>query len=149
MKNLLAILLVLPLVSCAGMQPMQKVTDSGLPEVVITGVPADVVAGELINNMVNSGYVVTNTDNRALTFDRPMESVLGQMLFGTRFNSQPNNRVVYMINEVGGNTRVVASLFIVVNPGSGYEKVHPHKNGQTLDNYQGKLEAMRDRLTAK
>ncbi|TIP06443.1 MAG: hypothetical protein E5X72_01620 [Mesorhizobium sp.] len=67
-------------------------------------------------------YQIVRDSDLQLVMDRPANDNFGaQLLFGSQFNGVPNARV--MLTFLGDNpTSVNARLFIVTNPGSGFEQ---------------------------
>lgn len=67
-------------------------------------------------------YQIVRDSDLQLVMDRPVNDNFGaQLLFGSKFNGVPNARV--MLTFLGDNpTSVNARLFIVTNPGSGFEQ---------------------------
>jgi cell division septation protein DedD len=102
--------------------PVRQNTASGRPEVTIANVPADRVKSALVNEMINGGYRITKDSQFEIAFDRPIDNLAAAVLFGSRYDAQPNARVAYSIAQVGSDVRVVADMAIITNPGSGFEQ---------------------------
>jgi hypothetical protein len=58
-----------------------------------------------------------------LVFEKPVENIIASALMGSRYDSQPNARITYNVNQFQNKTRVVASFSIVTNPGSSFERL--------------------------
>ncbi len=143
--NIAILLLVMLLVAgCA--TPVTHNTPSGKPEVTINGVDADTVAASVIDRMINRGYNVTNSNNRMLVFEKPLENTMAAALYGSRYDSQPNVRITYNINNYQNKTRVVASFAVVTNPGSSFERLTPANNNQDTVKYQDMLNEIKASL---
>lgn len=76
----------------------------------------------LLAAFVDRGYELAKDSDLQLVVERPADDNLGaQLLYGSRFNSVPNARV--LMTFLGDDpTKVSFSGKIVTNPGSGFEK---------------------------
>lgn len=106
--------------SCA-VQPHSTV--SGHPEVTVPGQVAQKLSNDIVNAMVDRGYTIKTQSANLLAFDRPAgDSFTAMLFFGSKFAAVPNARIEYTLAELSDSTRVVATLKVVTNPGSAFER---------------------------
>lgn len=122
---------------CTGcVAPVSHTTASGKPEVTIQRTTADAVKSAIVNRMVNGGYRITKDTPYEVAFDRPVQNIAAQVLLGSKYDSQPNARVSYMIATIGADVRVVSDMAIITNPGSGFEQRTEMNNSQDSSDVQ-------------
>lgn len=114
----LVLLLVLP--GCLT-PPAVHATASGKPEMTVAA-PADLVKPVIVGKMLSRGYRITRDTQYELSFDKPTDNIAVAVLLGSKYDSQPNARVSYSFAPIGGETRVVADMAIITNPGSAFER---------------------------
>ena len=100
-------------------------TPSGKPEVTIAGRVGDQARALIAGRMVDAGYNMRSGSDSMLVFDKPNSTVMAAVLFGSRYAGTPNARITYTVIEAGAVTRVVASLAMITNPGSAFERASP------------------------
>ncbi len=127
-------LAVLMLTGCA--EAVAVNTPSGKAEVTVEGVSPDQVKPFLVNEMLNRKYTISHDAPYLIGFDRPTDNVLVSALVGTSYEATPNVRVSYTLVPVGHDTRVVADLAIIGNPGSAFERRHDINGGVDTPKYQ-------------
>jgi hypothetical protein len=122
--------------ACQTVQP--PATASGKPEVTIHA-PVSTIKSLLISRAMNEGLNVTKDTEFVLQFEKPTANIGAALLFGSRYDSTPNERYVVTFAPTGGETRVVVSSMIVTNPGSAFERVTPVNAGEGIDRTQRTL----------
>jgi hypothetical protein len=55
---------------------------------------------------------------------------------GSGYNATPNERVSFTLVPLGPNTRVIADISVVTNPGSALERLTPFNNGPGSERMQ-------------
>jgi hypothetical protein len=140
-------LAVLALVGCAA--PAAMDTPSGKAEVTIEGVSPEQVKPLLVNEMLNRKYTISHDSPYLLGFDKPTDSILVSALVGTGYDSTPNVRVSYTLAQIGHETRVIADLAVIGNPGSAFEQRHDLNGGVDTPKYQAVLDRIKTELEAK
>lgn len=135
MKKIILTVASLGIISCS-MTPSKPTFDtpSGGPEVTIERIERKVIIGELVNRLINDRYVVKSVSEHQAVVGKPSDSSTIDAFYGSRFNPKPEIRAYYtftdtMVGEIPA-TRVVAIFQIVINPGSGFERV-------SVANWQG------------
>jgi SPOR domain len=138
------ILAVLGLAAClAGCgTPVRQNTASGRPEVTVHQVPADRVKAAIVNEMIDMGYRITKDSQFEIAFDRPTDNPVAAVLFGSKYDAQPNARISYSIAQMGNDVRVVADMAIITNPGSGFEQRTDVSDGADSPKIQEFLDGM-------
>ena len=122
---------------CAGCAaPVAHMTASGKPEVTIQRTTADAIKSAIVNRMVNGGYRITKDTPYEVAFDRPVQNIAAQVLLGSKYDSQPNARVSYMIATIGADVRIVTDIAIITNPGSPFEQRTEMNNSQDSSDVQ-------------
>lgn len=125
MRALLVLLLVLGLAACQTDEASNLpdiATPSGKPEGIIKNANAGDVKATLLNFMLSKGYTVTSDTGSTLQVDKPADSLAASLVYGSQMNSTPNARIVFTFVQVGSDTRVVADMMIVTNPGTAFEQ---------------------------
>lgn len=118
----------LALAGCA--EPVTHATPSGRPEVTISGRSSAWAKDRLTNEMLNRGYTVTMDSGSTVAFDRASNNALANAFFGSGYDGVPNARITYSIVQIGGDTRIVADMAVITNPGSAFERRTPMNNNQ-------------------
>ena len=113
-----------------GCTSIRHMTPSGRPEVTITHKTGEQVAARLTNEMINAGYNVKSATKTLIVFEKMVDNVLIRAMLGSRYDSNPALRIAYTIVETKFTTRVVASLSIITNPGSAFERVRAWNNSK-------------------
>lgn len=144
MKKII-ILLCIFLTGCVS--AVNHATPSGKVEATYEARYEETVAGMITDYMINNGYSVKEASKRVIVFEKPIDDIVTAMLYGSEYNSTPNSRVSYSINTYNEKTRVVASFFVVTNPGSGFEKLTTFDEDQDTIKYQVFLNDLKTRLS--
>lgn len=97
-------------------------TPSGKPETTIAADPAEVRA-MVTNRMIDQGYSISRQSDAALVFDRPVTNSFAAKVYGNRYDTRPNWRLMYTFAPEDGETRVIADVMIVTKPGTNAERV--------------------------
>lgn len=117
------IVFVVLLLGCATVEPLK--TPTGRPEVTFLGVTKKKVVDALTNRMLTWGYQIKNISDYSATYGKRFES----FLYYSRGGGNPERRINYAIVGGENNIRVVATVEIVANPGTAYEKVYGASGG--------------------
>ena len=147
----IGLIILLSAISLAGCPtaPTQN-TASGRPEVTIPGKSAKAILGTISNDLVNLGYAIRSRTEMNAVFEKPLEGSLKFMLAGPGL-ADPVYRVTLDFIEMDSQTRVVALLNVVTNPGSkggSPEKVTTAYDEQEHKRLQALLDSFRDKLNA-
>lgn len=126
--------------------PVIHNTPSGRPEVTINRTTRNEVGAQLTNEMLNRGYNITKQTDYMLAFDRPVDNIFAAALLGSRYDSTPNARITYTLTDMNNETRVVADIKIVTNPGSAFERLTNLTHGQDSIKIQELLNQIKYRL---
>jgi len=127
-------------------EPLRIVTPSGKPEVTIPGRRAEAVRQWLINSNLDKGNTLTADSDLRLVFERPARAAASVLLYGSRYDGQPNVRHTYTIVESEETTRVLVDVCMVTNPNSAFERRTPLTNATSQNSWQDYLEALRAAL---
>lgn len=123
-------------------------TASGRPEVTIPGRSAKAILGTVTNDFVNRGFSIRSRTEMNAVFEKPLEGSLKFMLAGPGL-ADPVYRVTLDFLEMPAQTRVVALLNVVSNPGGkggSAEKVTTAYDEQEHRKLQEVLEALRSKM---
>lgn len=143
----LAVVVALSLTAC---QTSQLQTASGKPEVTIFAADASLVKAEIINDMLNSGYVLSRDTAYQLVFDKRMETnFTAQLLLGSNYDQVPAARIAYVISPTNENVRVIADMSIITNPGSAFERRMDMNHSKDATLVQQKLRTVKERAEQK
>ncbi len=131
LKHIIVAHTVALLIFGAGCQaPIRHLTPSGRPEVTITRRVGDQVAARITNRMLNAGYNVKTATKTLMAFEKRVDNFLYEVLFSSDYDRNPAWRITYTIVETKVSTRVVASLSVITNPGSAFERVTSMDNSK-------------------
>lgn len=126
----------------AGCQTVQLSTPSQRPEVTVAA-PAATVRPILIGEMINHGFRISQDTAYALVMERASQDLMTNVLLGSQWNPTVNARISFAITELDGQTRVVADIFAVTNPGTAFEQLTPFNNSKDAVDFQFFLEGIR------
>lgn len=140
-----SIFLTIFMSGCATVQPLK--TPTGKPEVTISNVTKKQVIDALTNQMLARGYQIKNVTEYNAVYGKRTDSFAAAILLGSRYDAIPEARISYAIVETGAGVRVVATLEMVTNPGSAFERVTDLSQGKDAHNIQNMLENLKASLS--
>lgn len=143
---ILALASSLALVGCQTAK--QPDTPSGRAEVEIRAPVASVKAA-LLSRAMDRRFNITKDTEYLLQVEKPTENLAAAVLLGSRYDATPSERIVFTFAPIGENTRVVASLMIVTNPGSAFERLTPINAGEGVDRTQATLDEIKASVEAR
>lgn len=103
-------------------------TPSGRPEIQIDGKPPKDVMQAMVARNLREGNRLIRVSEFELVFARLMDnSLLASLLYGSRYDSTPEMRVIYVMvatQSTGqSGTRVFARAEVATNPNSRHEQI--------------------------
>jgi hypothetical protein len=104
----LGVVLFSLLVGCSA--PAKHDTNSGRPEVTISGTTKAKVGSYLIGKMLDWQCNLSSQSESQLVFHRPSDAGPNPALFGSRTDRPPHLRITYTLVDTGGSVRVVGDL---------------------------------------
>lgn len=137
-------LAVVILGGCATVQPI--LTNSGMPEVTICGISKNEVMEKFAAGLSMKGANIRNTSNYQIVVGRPVDNPLIAALYGSRYDSTPEARVIFTFADVNNCTYIGARLQIVTNPGSGFERITDISRGKDAYQLQQDLEELKSTI---
>lgn len=108
------------LTGCAATPPLG--TPSGRPEVFISGVKPHQVIEKVVERAAIKGNKIKAVTAYNVTMARSEKSVGYALAFGSAFSTFPESRVTVTVVGSPKGTTAYASLEMVTNPGSAFEK---------------------------
>ncbi|MBW1953568.1 MAG: hypothetical protein JRI66_10875 [Deltaproteobacteria bacterium] len=135
--------LLLFIAACA---PTLMNTPTGGPEAFFQNASREEVINALTDEMIMQGYQTKSITDYTLVFGKEEKSGAGQIFYGSRFNPFPEQRVTYTLLKLPEGIRVVATVKLVTNPGSGYEKATDFTYGW---NYAKDVQRILDRVKSR
>lgn len=123
MAKMLVLLAGLLIGGCAAQ--VKHNTPSGKPEVTIGGKVGASARAIISGAMLDGGYNMRAGTDALLIFDKKTSGIMASMLFGSGYDSVPSERITYTVLEGDRYTRIVASMAMVTNPGSAFERITP------------------------
>lgn len=123
----------------------QPTTPSGKAEVTIKA-PVAAIKAQLLSRAMDRRFNVTKDTEYLLQVEKPTENLAAAVLLGSKYDSVPSERIVFTFAPLGENTRVVAALMIVTNPGSAFERLTPINAGEGVDRTQNTLNEIKQSL---
>lgn len=127
-QRITATLIALLILTGCATAPAKLNTPSGRPEVVVANHSPDEVRGVLVRSAMTEGWSLLSESPSSMVFQRPMKDMMGMMLYGSRYDSQPFERLRYTLVKEAAGTRLYCTGEIVTNPGSAFERITPADN---------------------
>jgi len=124
------------------------VTPSMRPEVTVAA-PAATVRSTILSDLLNKGYTIHSDGPDVLVLDKKSDNILVNVLMGSRWNPIVDARITFAFAEINGQTRTVADLAVVTNPGTGFEQVTPVEANDALQKVQEYLTQAAAEITAQ
>ena len=125
-------------VGCVTTPPLQ--TPSGRPEVTLYGITKKQFFDEVAANAAIDGRVIREVNDYNIVIAKKNTSFGAAVLFGSSYDSTPEERITLTVIEVPRGIRIFATCTIVTNPGSAFEKTTTSSN---LRGIQAELEKMK------
>lgn len=144
MKLILPLLFVLGLAGCAAPPPTLN-TPSGNPEVIIVGTTKKQVLDRIVDGTASKGMQIKSVNDYGVTVTKRMNDFASSFVYGSRYDSVPEARLIFTVIEANNATRVLGRAEMVTNPGSGNERINDvtAANAQAL---QAELEQLKQGL---
>jgi len=145
MKKTVLSALLLGLLGLSGCATARVISPSGKPEVTITA-PADIVVSAIVGRLLDKGSTIRSKSDSIIVAEHNA-TFAQNLLFGSKANPTAINRFTFnLVNVSSTTTRVVATIEIITNPGTGFEQRNDMsgsaKNVQdSLDEIKLKLES--------
>ncbi|MGE3898705.1 MAG: hypothetical protein AB7F39_12440 [Variibacter sp.] len=102
----------------------------------------------IVSRAVDSRYNVTKDSDYLLQVEKPTENLAAAVLLGSRYDSTPNERIVFTFAPLGEQVRVIATHSIVTNPGSAFERLTPISSGPGVQRTQSSLDEIKQKAEA-
>jgi hypothetical protein len=147
MKRILIATIIAGLLTGCQTAAEAPATASGKPEVTIKATTAAVKA-KLLSLAMDGRFNVTKDTEYLLQVEKPTDNIGAAILFGSKYDSTPAERIVFTFAPVGDSVRVVAASMLVTNPGSGFEQLTPINAGQGIQRTQATLDGIKNQLEA-
>lgn len=125
-------------VGCLVTPPLQ--TPSGRPEVTLYGITKKQFFDNVAGTAMVGGYEIREVNDYNMVLAKRNTSFGAAVLFGSRYNTTPEERITLTVIEVPRGIRIFATCTIVTNPGSAFEKVTTSSNFRGI---QAELEKMK------
>jgi len=140
-------LLSMALVGCATVPRLA--TPSGKPGVLVKDRSAKEIKDRLVAGMISRGYDLrTDSDYQLVFGKRVPRGSLTAILHGSTYDTSPEHRISFVVVDRGADgVQVMASMAIVTNPGSAYERVTPWNHRDDAQAMQTALENLHNPST--
>lgn len=115
----------------------------------IPGASRKAVLDVLVAELTASGAELKSINEYVAVFDKPDDTILAAMLFGSRYNAKPNMRLTFTTTPYSTGTRVQARAAMVTNPGSAHERATEMTAQNIRRDLSGLLDRLRIRLAQK
>jgi hypothetical protein len=138
------LLLALLCVGCVTIERPE--TASGRPEVTIANASPEAIKPALVSYMLDAGFRITKDTPYELAFDKPVQNIAAAVLFGSRYDAQPNVRVSYSFAQFQSSTRVIADIAVITNPASAFERRTEMNSGVDSADIQVLLDKIKSQL---
>jgi hypothetical protein len=126
---------------CAAPVPLS--TPSGNPEVSLPGVTKKQALDQIVARAVSRGMQVRSINDYSLTLGKRVgENFAAVLLYGSRYDSEPELRMTFTTIEGPGGVLIYARAEMVTNPGSAFERRNDVTGGARHD-LQAILESLR------
>ena len=125
-------------VGCVTTPPLQ--TASGRPEVTLYGITKKQFFDNVAATATINAYEIREVNDYNMVLAKKNTSFGAAVLFGSSYNSTPEERITLTVIEVQHGIRIFATCKIVTNPGSAFEKTTTSSNFRGI---QAELEKMK------
>ncbi len=117
---IIATMLALLVLGCQ--TPARMSTHSGSPEIEITGWTTDQIRARMVNEMINHGFELRNSDNYRLVFDKKDNSLTRSIFLGSHYDTEVWDELRVTIIDTGsGALRLCGEGFLIGNRGSAFQ----------------------------
>jgi hypothetical protein len=125
-------------------------TASGKPEVSLAPATTKAQARDLIVQVfLNNGFQLRRTDEYSLIFGKPSTSLAANLMYGSRYETTPEERVSVNLIDTGNGTRIIFTLQYVTNPGSAFERLSDASTGAYARRIRDTLDQELSTFTAR
>lgn len=139
-KNIfITALISILLIGCIAPRPLN--TSSGKPDVTIPKVNKKQVTDALVSEMMTRGFTIKTSSDYNIVFTKLLDNMTASLLFGSRYDSNPEHRASFMLVESSAGVRIVLTNQIITNPGSAYERATDASTGEAGTSWQAFLES--------
>ena len=139
-------LLALCLVASCAHPPQKLSTPSGRPEVFIQNATGKQAIDAIVAAKLQKGIEIKSVTDYSVIAQAKIQGSLGaSLLFGSRYDSNPDARITYNVVNVSGGIRVFSRVEMLTNPGSAFERSSDITD-QMGTQLQSELEEFRARL---
>ena len=135
-KIIIVMLFSIVIFGCVTVQPLNTI--SGKPEVIINIEDKEKIKDSLVNSMMNEGFYLKTTNEYNLVFGKISNDIATSLLYGSRYDTSPELIVSFSIVKVNNGYRLIATLNVITNPGSAFERVTDLSYGSTGAHYYQK-----------
>lgn len=128
--------------------PVKLNTSSGFPEVVISGSTKKKITDAIINRGISKGWILKSQMEYMVILTKKNTTFGAQLLFGSNYNSIPENRITFTMVETGDGIRLTVREEIVTNPNSSFEESRDLTliNQEAAEHYQKILEEIKTQV---
>lgn len=145
-KIILIISMLLVVVFLSGCNEKHQFdTLSGKPEAIIVGIEKNKLVNSINNEMVNQGYNIEETSDYKLVYEKNTDETTA-IFYGSDFNSTPKYRITINMVIYEDKIRTIATIEIVTNPRSAFEKIKDITYSQSGEKYYKILQNIKAEL---
>lgn len=115
MNKLIILISCLILAACAAPQELIKQTSSGYPEGVFLNSNVDAVRSKIIDGCSSKGNLVQEATGNQVICGKTLEggeAVLGRLIVGNSYSTTPENKVRFIIYQLGADVKVTAQQWL-------------------------------------
>ena len=144
-KKFVVVGLICTLLAGCAIAPVRLNTLSGRPEVTISGVTKKKIVDAVVNRELSKGWDLKSQTDSLLVFTKKDTSFGAKLLFGSKYDTVPENRLTFTMVEVEAGVRVLVKGEIITNPGSAFERVEDMTaaNAKHAETFQATLEEIK------
>lgn len=135
------IILMLLLSGCATQGDMQS---SKNPTVMIKA-EKKAVMDKIVQWKIESGTMLKSSNEYMLVFEKPIDSTMASIMYGSRFKSTPDARITYNLSQENDVTTVTGTFYIVTNANTGAE-TSKDKTRMVYKDMQSELDRLKTNL---
>lgn len=122
MKQIIAVSIISACFAGCMTAPMRLNTPSGKPEVFILNATKKKVSDAIVNRELSKGWDLKSQSDSLLVFATKNTGFGAQLLFGSRYDTVPENRITFTMVEINEGVRLLIKTEVVTNPGSAFEQ---------------------------
>lgn len=144
-RSVLSLIVSVFLFGCAAQQPLIKQTQSGYPEGLFKNTDVETVRSKIIDGCVSRGIMVIESTANQIVCGKTMEggqAVLARLLVGNSYSTTPQQKVRFILYQIGNDVKVTAQQWIESQMAFGQVRREELKTNNQVNDLQSFLSSL-------